>query len=883
MMNQDDKYTPSVRKAIINARVVSESFGAAYVGSEQILYGLILCADSRASKILSKYGVTKSKYYQELKKEISVGFDRPGYTPNAKGVLEDATYIAYDAGLPYVATEHILLAILRSADCRACAILRRITENFSALEFDTEQVVYPERKPNRSGGFDVKVASLGDTKENNVGTAYTASGENGLKTSPSDSQHRLQAGAQSDARNYCEGSFGGEKPHKAQNSADYDKRQTVQGDLSEEGKAEDPLSRFGTDLTKKAKEGKLDPVIGRDKEIARLVQTLSRRTKNSPVLVGEAGVGKSAVVEGLALAIARGEVPDSIADKRIFSLDVSNLLAGASYRGEFEQRFLSAIDYVKNSGDVILFIDEIHNLIGTGASGEGKMDAAEILKPALARGEFQLIGATTYDEYRKYIEKDPALERRFQPVTVDPPSPSDAKIILKGLRDKYEAHHKVHITDEAISAAVDLSVRYIVDRNLPDKAIDVIDETAARARLKNSDFSSELNEKRAELNRVLSDREYYVREGYISEAKTAEQTAIALKKQIDDLQTGRIDKRSLVRPSVTADDVAAVISDMTNIPLTKIEKSESERLLNLEAELHARVIGQDEAVSAVAKAIRRARANLKDPKRPIGSFIFVGPTGVGKTELSKALAEAVFGDENALIRVDMSEYMDKASSSKLIGAAPGLVGYEEEGQLTGRVRKKPYSVVLFDEIEKAHPEIFDLMLQILDDGRLTDGKGKTVDFKNTVIIMTSNIGAGESQKVVPSFGFGNSEEIIEDHVYNELKKFFRPEFLNRVDDIVTFRKLTPQECGKILDLLLNALKKRLYEIGIELQFDESAKNEILKRGYDEEYGARPLKRVLRREVEDLLSDELISGKLRKGDSVMLYADEKTGAIRYALI
>lgn len=871
MMNQEDKYTPSVRKAIMNAKAVSKSFGIVYVGSEEILYGLILCAESRASKILAKYGVTKSRFYQELKKEISVGFDRDGFTPNAKSVLEAATFIAYDAGLPYVATEHILLAVLRSVDCRACAVLRRLTENFSALEFDTEQAVYPERK---------------SACEQNAAQSQKNFGLCGEPAGPS----------------FATGGFNQSQPDRNANAGDFNgfnagnqnanANVNVSANPQSSGKAEkrtdgqnenDPLSRFGTDLTKKAREGKLDPVIGRDKEIARLVQTLSRRTKNSPVLVGEAGVGKSAVVEGLALAIARGEVPDNVAGKRIFSLDVSNLLAGASYRGEFEQRFTRAIDYVKNSGDVILFIDEIHNLIGTGASGEGKLDAAEILKPALARGEFQLIGATTFDEYRKYIEKDPALERRFQPVTVDPPSASDAKIILKGLRDKYEAHHKVRITDEAISAAVDLSVRYIVDRNLPDKAIDVIDETAARARLKNSDFSSELNAKRAELQRVLSDREYYMREGFMQEAKTAEQTAISLKKQIDELQTGRIDQRSLVRPSVTADDVAAVISDMTDIPLTKIEKSESKRLLNLEAELHARVIGQDEAVSAVAKAIRRARANLKDPKRPIGSFIFVGPTGVGKTELSKALAEAVFGDENALIRIDMSEYMDKSSSSKLIGAAPGLVGYEEEGQLTGKVRKKPYSVVLFDEIEKAHPEIFDLMLQILDDGRLTDGKGKTVDFKNTVIIMTSNIGAGERRKVTPAFGFGSTEEIEEDHVYNELKKFFRPEFLNRVDDIVTFRKLTVSECGKILDLLLNALKKRLLEIGIELQTDESAKREILKRGYDEEYGARPLKRIIRREVEDLLSDELISGKLRKGDSVMLYADEQSGAIRYALI
>ncbi len=860
MTQGQDKFTPSVRKAILNANAVSKSFGVKYVGSEQIIYGLILCPDCQAARLLYKYGVTKSKYYAELKKNISVGFDLEGFTPNAKGTLEEASLIAYDSGLNYVATEHILLAVLRTEACCASAILRTLASDMRALIIDTERVVFNTLQPDNSLG---KASFSGQVQTEKYGANQSQESQ-----SP---------------QNFSGGNYRNEGFSSKTQSSDGGSRDDGAKNKNDEKTEEqnDPLCSFGVDLTKKAREGKLDPVIGREKEIARVIQTLSRRTKNSPVLVGEAGVGKSAVVEGLAIAVARGEVPDVLAGKRVFSLDISNLVAGASYRGEFEKRFTDAVEYAKNSPEIILFIDEIHNLIGTGASGQGGLDAAEMLKPALARGELQLIGATTYDEYRKYIEKDPALERRFQPVTVEPPTPEGAKIILKGLRDKYEAHHKVRITDEAIAAAVDLSVRYITDRNLPDKAIDLIDETAARARLKNSDFSQELNAKRAELETCLNDETYYLREGLNAEAAASAQRRRVLAEEINEIQNNRLNKRSLMRPAVTAEDVAAVVSEITDIPLTKIEKSESAKLINLEEELHARVIGQNEAVTAVAKAIRRARANLKDPNRPIGSFIFAGPTGVGKTELSKALAEAVFGDENAIIRVDMSEYMDRASSSKLIGAAPGLIGYDEEGQLTGKVRKKPFSVVLFDEIEKAHPDIFDLMLQILDDGRLTDGKGKTVDFKNTVIIMTSNVGASEMQRVVPAFGFGGEAQKIENAAFEQLKKQFRPEFLNRVDDIVYFRKLTYDECGKILEILLSNLKKRLSGVGVALEIDDSARRALLSRGYDEEYGARPLKRVLRREVEDMLSDELITGRLCSGDKIVIYADEQSGAVRYA--
>lgn len=641
--------------------------------------------------------------------------------------------------------------------------------------------------------------------------------------------------------------------------------------------------KFGVDLTAKARAGKIDPVIGRDDEIARVIRTLSRRTKNSPVLVGEAGVGKSAVVEGLALALSRGEVPDSIRGKRIISLDLASVLAGAEYRGEFEKRFKSAIESVKES-NVILFVDEIHNLIGAGAISSGSMDAGEILKPALARGDLQIIGATTYDEYHKYIEKDPALERRFQPIKVDPPSLQVAKQILSGIKEKYEAHHKVVITDEAIDSAVMLSDRYITDRNLPDKAIDVIDEAAARVRLEATSYDSKILQIEKTLQKLTAERDYaYNRYNDAEVVRIDEQIKkITVEKQI--LENKRLDAVAQNKQKVTAEDVAQIISEWTDIPLTKIGVGEGDKLLHLEDELHKRVIGQERAVNAVARAVRRARVNLKDPNRPNGSFIFVGPTGVGKTELSKALAECVFGEESALIRLDMSEYMGKSDVSKLIGSAPGLVGYEEEGILTEKVRRKPYSVVLFDEIEKAHPDIFNIFLQILDDGRLTDNKGKLVDFKNTIIIMTSNIGAGVKAKS-NAFGFGEnfeSEQDAEDEqVFNALKAHFRAEFLNRIEDVITFRKLTRVECGEIVKLLISGLKERMKNLSITLLVDISAEQVILDKGYDDEFGARPLKRVITREIEDVLSEQIILGNLNKGNVVKLYGDN--GSIKYTIL
>lgn len=662
-----------------------------------------------------------------------------------------------------------------------------------------------------------------------------------------------------------------------------DKQNGTNGDEKRRSEGKNAAEEFGIDLTALARAGKIDPVIGRDEEISRVIRTLSRRTKNSPVLVGEAGVGKSAVVEGLALALVRGEVPDGMKGKRIISLDLSSVLAGAEYRGEFEKRFKNAIESVKKDG-TILFIDEIHNLVGAGAISSGSLDAGEILKPALARGELQIIGATTFDEYRKYIEKDPALERRFQPITVDEPSTEATKRILFGIREKFEAHHKVFITDEAIESAVMLSDRYITDRNLPDKAIDVIDDAAARVHLEGTLGDNKIIQKEREFNKLKAEREYALNNNDLTAVDRLENQLATLQSEIQILENKRLDAFARTKRSVTAEDVALVISEWTNVPVTKLGKSESEKLLNLEDELHKRVIGQDRAVSAVARAIRRTRANLKDPKRPNGSFIFVGPTGVGKTELSKALANSVFGSEDSLIRMDMSEYMERSDVSKLIGSAPGLVGHEEEGQLTEKVRRKPYSVVLFDEIEKAHPDIFNLLLQILDEGRLTDSKGRTVDFKNTIIIMTSNIGAGVKAHS-NAFGFGNNAESEQDaedeQVFNALKKHFKPEFLNRIDDVITFRKLTKDECGKIVKLLLSDLKERLKNLSITLLTDVSAEQVILDKGFNDEYGARQLKRVILHDVEDVLSEQIISGNVAKGNIVKLYGDN--GSIKYTIL
>lgn len=631
------------------------------------------------------------------------------------------------------------------------------------------------------------------------------------------------------------------------------------------------LDKFGRDLTQAAKNGEIDPVIGREKEIQRVIQILSRRTKNNPVLIGEPGVGKTAVAEGLALEIAKGNVPEILKDKRVVSLDLTGMVAGAKYRGDFEERIKAAIDEVKKSKNTILFIDELHTIVGAGAA-EGSADAANILKPSLARGDFQVIGATTLNEYRKYIEKDAALERRFQPVKVGEPTPEQAVQILKGLRDSYEAHHKVKITDEAINAAVTLSSRYIADRYLPDKAIDLIDEGASKVRLASLTSPDNVKELEDEIADYEKEKASAINEQDFERAARLRDEQKELQTKLDDAKKKWQEQQKGNSGEVTAEDIAKIVSEWTGIPVVQLTKEESERLLNMENVLHERVIGQSEAVTAIAKAIRRGRVGLKDPKRPVGSFIFLGPTGVGKTELCKALAEAMFGDENAMLRLDMSEYMEKHTVSKLIGSPPGYVGFEEGGQLTEKVRRKPYSVVLFDEIEKAHPDVFNMLLQILEDGRLTDSQGRTVDFKNTVIIMTSNVGARLITEKQSSLGFNSENENAEESekkdikelVTGELRKVFRPEFLNRVDDIIVFNKLNKDEIKQIAVKMLKTLENRLDKMNIKISFTDSAISEIADKGFDENYGARPLRRAIQNEIEDPLSEQMLEGKVKDG-------------------
>lgn len=631
------------------------------------------------------------------------------------------------------------------------------------------------------------------------------------------------------------------------------------------------LDKFGRDLIQAAKNGEIDPVIGREKEIQRVIQILSRRTKNNPVLIGEPGVGKTAVAEGLALEIAKGNVPEILKDKRVVSLDLTGMVAGAKYRGDFEERIKAAIDEVKKSKNTILFIDELHTIVGAGAA-EGSADAANILKPSLARGDFQVIGATTLNEYRKYIEKDAALERRFQPVKVGEPTPEQAVQILKGLRDSYEAHHKVKITDEAINAAVTLSSRYIADRYLPDKAIDLIDEGASKVRLASLTSPDNVKELEDEIADYEKEKASAINEQDFERAARLRDEQKELQTKLDDAKKKWQEQQKGNSGEVTAEDIAKIVSEWTGIPVVQLTKEESERLLNMENVLHERVIGQSEAVTAIAKAIRRGRVGLKDPKRPVGSFIFLGPTGVGKTELCKALAEAMFGDENAMLRLDMSEYMEKHTVSKLIGSPPGYVGFEEGGQLTEKVRRKPYSVVLFDEIEKAHPDVFNMLLQILEDGRLTDSQGRTVDFKNTVIIMTSNVGARLITEKQSSLGFNSENENVEESekkdikelVTGELRKVFRPEFLNRVDDIIVFNKLNKDEIKQIAVKMLKTLENRLDKMNIKISFTDNAVSEIADKGFDENYGARPLRRAIQNEIEDPLSEQMLEGKVKDG-------------------
>ena len=644
------------------------------------------------------------------------------------------------------------------------------------------------------------------------------------------------------------------------------------------------LDSLARDLTVIAREGRLDPVIGRSKEIQRVIEVLSRRTKNNPVLIGEPGVGKTAIAEGLAQQIVNNEIPETLRDKRVMTLDMGTVVAGTKYRGEFEDRLKKVMDEIRQAGNIILFIDELHTLIGAGGA-EGAIDASNILKPSLARGELQCIGATTLDEYRKYIEKDAALERRFQPIQVDEPSLEESIQILRGLRDRYEAHHRVSITDDAIEAAVKLSDRYITDRFLPDKAIDLIDEAASKVRLRSYTTPPNLKELEMKLEEIRKEKDAAVQSQEFEKAASLRDMEQRLREKLEDTKRQWKEQQGKENSEVTVEDIANVVSTWTRIPVSKLAETETDKLLNLESILHDRLIGQEEAVVAVAKAVRRARAGLKDPKRPIGSFIFLGPTGVGKTELARALAESMFGDEDAMIRIDMSEYMEKHSTSRLVGSPPGYVGYEEGGQLTEKVRRKPYSVVLLDEVEKAHPDVFNILLQVLEDGRLTDSKGRTVDFRNTIVIMTSNVGA-DALKRNKHLGFNVQDEgrdysDMKGKVMDELKKAFRPEFLNRIDEIIVFHMLEKKHIQEIVTLMVNQLVKRLKEQEIELELTSKAIEAIADKGFDREYGARPLRRAIQKHVEDRLSEELLKGTIEKGQKVVFDAEGESFVIQSA--
>ena len=807
------KFTNRANKAIEIASELALELGHSYIGTEHILYGLAKEGNGIASKVLENQQITDEDILNKI--EELIGRDEPieniiDFTPRTKRVVETAFIEARKLGYNFIGTEHLLIGILREGDCIAAKILLDLNANIPKL--------YNEI---------VKVINEGEDYQNNDDT--------------SNSSKSTKRG---------KGSF----------------NQTP------------TLNQFGEDLTKKAEEGKLDPIIGRKEEIERVIQILSRRTKNNPCLIGEPGVGKTAAVEGLAQKIVSGDVPEILKDKRVVTLDISGMVAGAKYRGDFEERIKKALNEVKKVGDIILFIDEIHTIVGAGAA-EGAIDAANILKPLLARGEIQLVGATTLNEYRKFIEKDSALERRFSPVTVNEPSEKDTIQILKGIRDKYEAHHNVKITDEAIEAAVNLSVRYVNDRFLPDKAIDLIDEAASRARLKTFTEPDNLKKLQEDIEKIKNEKEEAVINQKFEKAAELRDKERTLKEKFEKEQNKWKNKNTKSIVNITDENIAEVIANWTGIPAKKITEDENQKLKNLENELHKRVIGQNEAVEAVAKAIRRGRVGLKDPKRPIGSFLFLGPTGVGKTELSKALAEVLFGDENSMIRVDMSEFMEPHSVSKLIGSPPGYVGFDEGGQLTEKIRRKPYSVILFDEIEKAHPDVMNMLLQILEDGRLTDSQGRTVNFKNTVIIMTSNLGARViTDKKFLGFTNNTSENTDENKKQNEqkeyentkkevmdiLKKELRPEFINRIDEIIVFHKLNDNEIEQIIDIMLKEVVNRLKEQKYQIELQPEVKELIAKEGIDKNFGARPLRRTIQNLVEDKLAEEILDNKLNKG-------------------
>ena len=791
----------------------ARTLGHTYIGTEHILLGLLSVENGVASKLLTNRGVTFEKT-RELVSEIA-GTGEPSdvgpgdMTPRTKRLIEIAARESMRLGQNYIGTEHILLAMLNEPDCVGIKLLS--LQNVTTSDIAEDLTAF----------FRESTASTGGEE-----TASAFSGE--------------RAGTS--------GKDGGTM-----------------------------LDQYGRNLTALAREGKIDPVIGRETETERVVQILSRRTKNNPCLIGEPGVGKTAVVEGLAQRIADGSVPETLTDKKIITLDIPGMIAGAKYRGEFEERMKGVMNEVMKDKSIILFIDEIHTIIGAGAA-EGAVDAANILKPALARGDMQVIGATTITEYRKHIEKDAALERRFQSVMVGEPSPDEAILILKGLRDKYEAHHKVKITDEAIEAAVKYSVRYIGDRYLPDKAIDLIDEAASKLRISSYTAPDSIKELENKLKQISSEKEEAIGSQDFERAAKLRDEEKKLRDEIEKAKTEWKEGNNRDNLTIGDPEIAEVVTEWTGIPVKSLTEDEGTRLMHLEEELHSRIVGQSEAVNAVSRAIRRSRVGLKDPRRPMGSFIFLGPTGVGKTELCKALAEILFGDENAMIRVDMSEYMEKHSVSKMIGSPPGYVGFDEGGQLTEKIRRHPYSVVLFDEIEKAHPDVFNILLQILEDGILTDAQGRRVDFKNSIIIMTSNVGASGLMQKASALGFGGddtpkSEEArIHERVMASLRDTFKPEFLNRIDEIIVFSKLSDNEIKQIASLMLKSVEKRLETMNISISFDDDVIALLAREGTDPVYGARPMRREIQRRIEDALSTEILDGKIAAGDNVQCRLD-----------
>ncbi|MBE9213818.1 ATP-dependent Clp protease ATP-binding subunit [Plectonema cf. radiosum LEGE 06105] len=800
-----ERFTEKAIKVIMLAQEEARRLGHNFVGTEQILLGLIGEGTGVAAKVLKSMGVNLKDARIEVEKIIGrgsgfVAVEIP-FTPRAKRVLELSLEEARQLGHNYIGTEHLLLGLIREGEGVAARVLENLGVDLSKVRTQV-------------------IRMLGETAE------VAATGQSGRNKTPT-------------------------------------------------------LDEFGSNLTQMALDGKLDPVVGRAKEIERVIQILGRRTKNNPVLIGEPGVGKTAIAEGLAQRIGNKDVPDILEDKRVVTLDIGLLVAGTKYRGEFEERLKKIMDEIRQAGNVILVIDEVHTLIGAGAA-EGAIDAANILKPALARGELQCIGATTLDEYRKHIERDAALERRFQPVMVGEPSVDETIEILRGLRDRYEQHHKLKISDEAVLAAAKLSDRYISDRFLPDKAIDLIDEAGSRVRLINSQLPPAAKELDKELRKILKEKDDAVRSQDFDKAGELRDREMEIKAEIRAIAQSKAgaSRTDGEEPVVTEEDIAHIVASWTGVPVNKLTESESEKLLHMEDTLHQRLIGQEEAVRAVSRAIRRARVGLKNPNRPIASFVFSGPTGVGKTELAKSLASYFFGSEEAMIRLDMSEFMERHTVSKLIGSPPGYVGYNEGGQLTEAVRRRPYTVVLFDEIEKAHPDVFNMLLQILEDGRLTDAKGRTVDFKNTLLILTSNIGSKVIEKGGGGIGFEFAEDASESQynrikslVNEELKQYFRPEFLNRLDEIIVFRQLNREEVMLIADIMLKEVFGRLTEKGIELQVSDRFKERLLLEGYNPSYGARPLRRAIMRLLEDSLAEEILSGRIGEGDTALVDVDE----------